>query len=102
MSRVLQALGLRTQPLAEAPVTTIRSDDCQTLLMALMHYGPPRLAFSGTGTPGWYCHVKLAGFSRGVEGEVRSDWSHGSPKEALECCLQRCVEALGTCAGGAA
>lgn len=67
-------------------------NNCEELLMYLANYGKPRLSMHNdwkTGEDNWYCVLELTETIKGCKGEIKSEWSHRYPFDALYCVYER-------------
>lgn len=72
-----------------------KPQSAEALLLALLAYGSPRVAFmSGLGA-GWFACVELNGVNVGVQGQARSEFGMATPIAALAQLLERCEAAMG-------
>ena len=66
------------------------TDEC---LIELRKYGKPRLGMWGS-SRGWHACIDVFVTGKGVEFEVKSEFTHSTPKEALNVCYNRLMEAV--------
>ena len=71
----------------------LKNMDIQKELVEMLDYGRPSLSFIDTG---WYCRIKMNTNSKGATFDVRSDFNHGSPAEAIRVCRLRVKAAIKT------
>lgn len=81
-----------TQEGAEVtPILPVDQTDLEQMLLDLAAFGKPRLSLQDGGWHGWISmHVKAIGTSV----DVRSEFDHKTPREALICCAKRVQEML--------
>ena len=58
----------------------------ETMLVALLKYGKPRISHDGFG---WYCAVEMYVAAKGVNFKVASDFSNPTPSHAVKQCAER-------------
>ncbi len=69
-------------------------EDLQEILTSLVKYGKPRVSFHTGGTSGWYCCVDMNTNTVGTNFEVKSEFHHKSPIEAVKECKARIETAI--------
>ena len=69
---------------------SLPTDEC---LAELARYGNPRIGQYGKGN-GWHANVDMIVSGKGVRFEIKSEFEHSTPNDALNVCLQRMRAAL--------
>ena len=65
----------------------------QKELVEMLDYGRPNLSFVSNG---WNCNIKMNTNSKGSTFDIRSDFDHDSPAEAIRVCKLRIKAAIKT------
>lgn len=71
--------------------TPINPTDFEQALIDLAAYGQPRVSLQDNG---WHCWVSMHVKALGTSVDVRSQFDHPTPREALNCCALRIQEML--------
>lgn len=71
----------------------LKNMDIQKELIKMLDYGKPSLSFVNKG---WHCGIEMNTNSKGSTFNVRSEFDHDSPAEAIRVCKLRAKAAIKT------
>lgn len=69
-------------------------EDLQEILTSLVKYGKPRLSYFTSSGGGWTCTVEMNTNTVGSTFEVRSEFNHKDPIDAVKQCRERIETAI--------
>lgn len=69
-------------------------EDLSDMLVSLVKYGKPRVSYFTSSGGGWACTVEMNTNTIGSTFEVRSEFNHKDPIEAVRQCRERIETAI--------